>query len=85
METWRHLLEEAIWQRGETLADIRANTMTKEEMDKKFDPGFGAPEGVPFTVWTENTVYFPISYDGAERVGCVSRHPDGKPTEHQGC
>ena len=41
-------------------------------------------EGKPFTIWTANTVYFPVVYDGAEWVGSVSRNPDGKPTDHQG-
>jgi hypothetical protein len=58
--------------------------MTDEEMNKEFDSGYGGTKGVPFTVWTKNTVYFPICYDGAEWVGSVSRNPDGKSTEHQG-
>ena len=70
--------------RGETIEDIVSNTMTDDEMDKKFNAGYVGLEGIPFTVWTTNTVYFPIGYDGSEWVGSVSRNPDGKPTEHQG-
>jgi hypothetical protein len=84
MNNWKEMLLDVMWERGETLADIEANTMTDEEMNKEFDSGYGGTKGVSFTVWTKNTVYFPICYDGAEWVGSVSRNPDGKSTEHQG-
>ena len=84
MSTWKAMLQSAMQERGETLADIQANTLSEADMLIEFDCGFGGTEGVPFTAWTANTVYFPICYDGAEWVGSVSRHPDGKPTEHQG-
>jgi hypothetical protein len=84
METWKHILTEAMIGNGETLADIVSNTMTDAEMDVEFDDGYGNAAGIPFTVWTANNVYFPVVYDGAEWVGSVSRNPDGFPTEHQG-
>lgn len=84
MTNWKELLEEEMKDRKETLLDIVSNTLSDEEMIKEFDGGHGGEEGIPFTVWTQNTVYFPICYDGAEWVGSVSRNPDGKPTEHQG-
>ena len=84
MSTWKKMLEDALKERGEELADLEANTLTEDDMLKEFDSGYGGIKGVPFTAWSENTVYFPICYDGAEWVGSVSRHPDGEPTEHQG-
>ena len=84
MTNWKEMLIAAMQKRGETIKDIEANTMSKKEMLKQFDQGFGGTEGIPVTVWTKNTVYFPIQYDGAEWVGHVSRNPDGKPTDHQG-
>lgn len=84
MATWKKFLEEAMSDRNETLADLIATTLTEADMAAEFDAGYGGEEGVPFTAWTENTVYFPCCYDGSEWVGSVSRHPDGKPTEHQG-
>jgi len=84
METWKELLEDEMQERGETLADLVANTLTDADMVQEFDAGYGAAEGRPFTAWTANTVYFPVQYDGAEKVGSVSRHPDGKPTKHHG-
>jgi len=84
MDTWEKLLQEAMEERGEKLRDIKSNTLTDSEMKQEFHSGFGRTRGIPFTVWTEKTVYFPICYDGAEWVGSVSRHPDGNPTDHQG-
>lgn len=84
MATWKKFLEATMKERGETLADIESSTLTEADMVREFRSDYGGIEGVPFTVWTARTVYFPICYDGAEWVGCVSRHPDGKPTEHQG-
>lgn len=68
----------------ESFADIEACTLTEDELNQRFDNGFGGTNGASFTVWTKNTVYFPICYDGSEWVGSVSRNPDGKPTDHQG-
>jgi hypothetical protein len=84
MTTWRKELERALKGRKEVWADIESSTLTEEELDREFDSGYGGTEGCDFTVWTKNTVYFPVCYDGAEWVGDVSRHPDGKPTTHQG-
>ena len=85
MKSWRHLIEREMKERGETFADLVSITLSEEELDRKFDADeYGGLEGTPFTAWTERTVYFPLSYDGSEFVGSVSRHPDGKPTEHQG-
>mgnify|MGYP003510497222 FL=1 len=83
--TWRILLEEAIAEaEGLTLSEAESCTLTDEELDVEFYAGFGSPNGERFTLWTKNKVYFPVCYDGAEYVGCASRNPDGKPTEHIG-
>jgi hypothetical protein len=84
MESWKSMLNEKLKENGESWDCVEANTMTDDEMNQMFDPGYGGTEGCSFTVWTNNSVYFPICYDGAEWVGRVSRHPDGKPTDHQG-
>ena len=84
MENWKTMLDKALVENGESWEDVEANTMTEQDMNKKFNTGFGGTEGCPFTVWTKSSVYFPVQYDGAEWVGRVSRHPDNKPTEHQG-
>lgn len=84
MSNWKEMIQAAMAERGETLADLEANTLTEADMNNEFDSGYGCTEGAPFTAWSAKTVYFPICYDGAEWVGSVSRHPDGKPTDHQG-
>ena len=69
---------------GESWEDTVDSTLTDEQLDKEFDPGYGLQKGDPFTVWTESRVYFPIQYDGSEWCGSVSRNPDGKVTFHLG-
>lgn len=84
MENWKAMLDNALKGNGESWGDVEANTMTDEEMSKMFYSGYGRIEGCAFTVWTKNFVYFPVCYDGSEWVGCVSRNPDRKPTDHIG-
>ena len=84
LTSWKDMLSRALRDNNETWDDVESNTMTRGEMRRKFEKGYGGTKGVPFTVWTSKSVYFPVCYDGTEWVGRVSRHPDGKPTEHQG-
>jgi len=81
---WAELIASAMKDRGETLADIVSTTLSESEMQDRFYAGYGCHEGLPFTAWTANTVYFPVVYDGAEWAGSVARNPDGKPTDHRG-
>ncbi len=81
---WKELIQHEMNKRKETFDDVVSSTLTEEELLKEFDCGFGGSEGVPFTLWTTNRVYFPAVYDGAEWVESVSRNPDGKPTSHIG-
>jgi len=83
-ETWRQMIADEMKEHGESWENTVDSTLTDEQLDKEFDSGYGGTEGDAFTVWTEKRVYFPICYDGAEWCGSVARHPDGKPTEHQG-
>ena len=46
-----------------------------DDLDVLFEKGFGGPEGRPFIMWTEDWVYFPLEYDGAETVRSVPRNP----------
>ena len=59
-------------------------TLSEEEMDIVFDDGFGLEEGLAFTAWTDDYVYFPLCYDGSEWVGSVPRNPKLVSTRHQG-
>ena len=82
--TWRKLLVSKMLWKKESFDDIESSTLTEAELDTEFDNGYGGPEGVPFTVWTKNYVYFPAVYDGAEWVSCVPRNPNGHATDHVG-
>ena len=84
MTTWRKGITGALEEMGESWKDIESITLDEAGLNQEFNDGYGLSEGLPFTAWTKNTVYFPIVYDGAEWVGSVSRNPDGKPTHHQG-
>ena len=82
--TWKELIEKEMSRYGETMVDTVDSTFAGNEIETTFDAGFGGSEGIPFTLWTENRVYFPVVYDGAEWVGSASRNPDGVPTKHFG-
>lgn len=84
MTTWKKEIQAAMDLQGESFADAVACTLTEDELNVKFDGGYGGSEGKPFTLWTAKRVYFPQVYDGYEDVASVSRDPDGKPTQHIG-
>lgn len=77
MANWKKLL-------GKDFDDILECTLTDEELLVEFDNGYGGAEGMPFTAWSEDYVYFPVVYDGAEWVGRVPRNPCDKVTYHHG-
>lgn len=84
MATWRELIKGALEECGETWDDIEGNTLTESGLDVEFYDGYGGEEGLPFTMWTVNHVYFPVCYDGSEWCGYVPRNVCNKPTGHHG-
>jgi hypothetical protein len=84
MATWRELISAELENAGESWADVVWNTLTDEQLDAKFDNGYGGTEGEKFGMWTTNRVYFPLCYDGAEWVGSVPRNPQVDPLPHLG-
>ena len=64
--------------------EILACTASKEEMDKEFDDGYGGREGIAFTAWSKDWVYFPAVYDGSEWVDRVPRNINDYATPHVG-
>ncbi|WP_299501362.1 hypothetical protein [uncultured Roseobacter sp.] len=83
MATWKNLLDSEREHVGDQ-SRIIAVAPAELDWDRNFDDGFGDEYGQPFCAWTERRVYFPISYDGKEWIGSVSRAPDGKPLRHFG-
>jgi len=59
-------------------------TLTPEEMKVKFDEDYGSPNGKPFLFWSEERVYFPVTYDGLEYVKSVPRNPTEEDFVHLG-
>ena len=84
MTTWKEQILHEMKIVGETFQDVVSSTLTDEQLLKEFDSSYGHSQGLAFTLWTSNRVYFPVVYDGAEWVESVSRNPDGKPTHHVG-
>lgn len=65
MTTWKLLILEAMESRDEKWADIVASTFENGEENVEFDDSYGGEEGIHFTLWTVNFVYFPACYDGS--------------------
>lgn len=82
--TWRKSITAAMKRHGETWADVIGQAPPEGGWDVEFYDGYGIPEGKPFTVWTQDRVYFPVSYDGEESAGSVARNPCSEVTEHIG-
>ena len=78
-ESWKDMLDKLAKD-----DKIIACTMTEAEMSARFWSGFGDSEGIPFTAWSKEWVYFPATYDGAEWVERVPRDPCDIKTEHIG-
>lgn len=85
LESWGEMLEYAFKDNGDDFSKI-ITTLTERELNEKFDSGYGdgETEGVSFTAWGENWVYFPIRYDGSESVGSAPRNPCNTKLGHQG-
>lgn len=82
LDSWRELIDEARAQHND--GPIIACTLTDDELDRRFDSGYGGTQGAPFTAWSEHRVYFPTCYDGAEWVSSAPRSPNGEVTDHVG-
>jgi hypothetical protein len=82
--TWRKLIDKAFEDHQDNWENVEGCTLTEQELDKRFDDGFGGIDGEPFTLWTKDFVYFPVVYDGSEWVGYAPRNPNKMKTPHQG-
>jgi len=84
MQSWRQLITKAMARYNESWNDVEACTLDDASLDVRFDAGYGTPKGKPFTLWTSNRVYFPVTYDGAEWVSSVPRNPCAESIHHVG-
>ena len=83
MESWKEMLIAAFEETGDNFNNLKT-TLSKEELEVKFDSGYGASEGKPFTAWGDKYVYFPVVYDGSEWVGFAPRNICDIKTKHWG-
>lgn len=85
--TWRQKFEAArlpdTWSAGDD-SDVVAVAPNVEALDVEFYAGFGGSEGPPILIWTEERVYFPVVYDGAEWMESAPRNPTTEPQRHVG-
>jgi len=84
--SWAAMLRGAMVVHGDELEDLVdcVPAIDSPDMQGEFNTGYGSTEGCAFTAWTDERVYFPVQYDGAEWVESVPRHPDGTATGHVG-
>lgn len=54
------------------------------DLDREFYGGYGGSAGEPVLIWTEERVYFPVVYDGAEWMGSAPRNPTAEGQSHVG-
>lgn len=83
MTTWRREFIHAA-KLDDDASPIVAVAPDEAALDAPFDPGYGGPEGPDVLVWTEERVYFPVVYDGAEWMGSAPRDPQPEGQGHVG-
>jgi hypothetical protein len=81
MTTWRKQLEAAMKAEKDT-SPIIAVAPGESILDIKFDGGYGGSCGQEVLVWTQQRVYFPVVYDGAEWLGSAPRDPQPEGQAH---
>lgn len=81
--TWRRELRAAMAEAGDA-GPVIAHAPDPEAFDVEFDDGYGGSEGPDVLAWTEERVYFPVVYDGAEWLGSAPRNPTPDGQQHVG-
>jgi hypothetical protein len=90
MDTWRKLFNEArqFSEWGEPVqrddSAVVAVAPFESVLDFEFDGGFGTSCGPRVLIWTEQRVYFPVTYDGSESLGSAPRNPQPQGQRHVG-
>ena len=77
--SWKEMIDDLFDELNDSWDNVEYCTLSNEELNEKFDPGFGGINGKPFTIWTWKYVYFPGVYDGSEWVARVKRNPGENP------
>lgn len=80
--TWRKELADAMQDRDP--GPVIAYAPDEAAFDVEFDAGYGGTNGPEMLAWTDQRVYFPVCYDGAEWVGSAPRNPQPEGQSHEG-
>lgn len=83
MTTWREELEDAR-RSADDDSPVVALAPDEAAFDVEFNSGYGLSAGPAVLAWTEDRVYFPVVYDGAEWLGSAPRNPVGVGQFHVG-
>jgi hypothetical protein len=83
LTTWRQQLAKEM-QAEEDTSPVVAVAPSEGVLDVQFDAGYGGSEGPDVLIWTEQRVYFPVVYDGAEWLGSAPRNPQPEGQCHLG-
>ena len=75
---WRSEISKEMAAHSDRWDDLVYCSLSEEELDRHFYPGFGG--GLPFVLYTETRIYVSSTYDDMNRMYSVSRNPDGKHT-----
>ena len=85
--TWNKVLAELLAEServGEPDVIIAKAPADEKVWDQEFSDGYGTSEGAPVLAWSEEWVYFPVVYDGAEWLERAPRHPRATGQDHVG-
>ena len=81
--TWQEELEAEMERVGDP-GPVLARAPNEAAFAVQFDAGYGGPDGPHVLAWTEQRVYFPVTYDGSESMGSAPRNPVPEGQEHVG-
>lgn len=81
--TWREELTAAM-DKASDPGPVVAVAPDDATLDVIFDEGHGSSQGPSVLIWTEQRVYFPVTYDGSEWLGSAPRDPQADGQEHVG-
>lgn len=83
LTTWRDEVTNEMTAQGDP-GPLLAVSPNEDVFNERFDAGFGGTNGPQFLAWTEQRVYFPVNYDGAESAGSAPRNPVPLGQQHVG-
>ncbi|OHD15006.1 MAG: hypothetical protein A2Y38_25670 [Spirochaetes bacterium GWB1_59_5] len=85
MATWRTLLADHLFENSLGGIDTIIHYAPNEAaFDVEFDDGYGSVNGPEILAWSEDRVFFPVSYDGSESIGSAPRNPQSEGQPHIG-